>query len=407
MSLIVQKFGGSSVANADRVRNVARIITETYRRGHNVVVVLSAQGDTTDDLIEKAKEINPHASKREMDMLLATGEQISISLVAMAIEAMGYQVVSLTGWQAGMLTDSNYGAARIKRIRTERVQAELDKRKIVLVAGFQGINKYDDITTLGRGGSDTSAVALAASLHADLCQIYTDVDGVYTADPRKVTGAYKLDEITYDEMLELASLGAQVLHNRSVEMAKRYNVNMEVLSSLTGNPGTKVKEVVKKMEKSHVSGVAKDKDVARLAVMGVKDEPGIAFKIFSLLAKGQINVDIILQSIGRDESKDISFTVARGDMERAQKLLNDNKDILGCTGIEVNDQVAKVSVVGAGMVNSSGVAAKMFEAMFSAGINIHMISTSEIKISVLVDERDADRAVQAIHDRFFNEFSGV
>ena len=407
MSLIVQKFGGSSVANADRVRNVARIITETYRRGHNVVVVLSAQGDTTDDLIEKAKEINPHASKREMDMLLATGEQISISLVAMAIEAMGYQVVSLTGWQAGMLTDSNYGAARIKRIRTERVQAELDKRKIVLVAGFQGINKYDDITTLGRGGSDTSAVALAAALHADLCQIYTDVDGVYTADPRKVTGAYKLDDITYDEMLELASLGAQVLHNRSVEMAKRYNVNMEVLSSLTGNPGTKVKEVVKKMEKSHVSGVAKDKDVARLAVMGVKDEPGIAFKIFSLLAKGQINVDIILQSIGRDESKDISFTVARGDMERAQKLLNDNKDILGCTGIEVNDQVAKVSVVGAGMVNSSGVAAKMFEAMFSAGINIHMISTSEIKISVLVDERDADRAVQAIHDRFFNEFSGV
>ena len=407
MSLIVQKFGGSSVANADRVRNVARIITETYRRGHNVVVVLSAQGDTTDDLIEKAKEINPHASKREMDMLLATGEQISISLVAMAIEAMGYQVVSLTGWQAGMLTDSNYGAARIKRIRTERVQAELDKRKIVLVAGFQGINKYDDITTLGRGGSDTSAVALAAALHADLCQIYTDVDGVYTADPRKVTGAYKLDEITYDEMLELASLGAQVLHNRSVEMAKRYNVNMEVLSSLTGNPGTKVKEVVKKMEKSHVSGVAKDKDVARLAVMGVKDEPGIAFKIFSLLAKGKINVDIILQSIGRNESKDISFTVARGDMERAKKLLDDNKEVLGCTGIEVNDQVAKVSVVGAGMVNSSGVAAKMFEAMFSAGINIHMISTSEIKISVLVDERDADRAVQAIHDRFFNEFSGM
>ena len=407
MSLIVQKFGGSSVANADRVRNVARIITETYRRGHNVVVVLSAQGDTTDDLIEKAKEINPHASKREMDMLLATGEQISISLVAMAIEAMGYQVVSLTGWQAGMLTDSNYGAARIKRIRTERVQAELDKRKIVLVAGFQGINKYDDVTTLGRGGSDTSAVALAAALHADLCQIYTDVDGVYTADPRKVTGAYKLDEITYDEMLELASLGAQVLHNRSVEMAKRYNVNMEVLSSLTGNPGTKVKEVVKKMEKSHVSGVAKDKDVARLAVMGVKDEPGIAFKIFSLLAKGKINVDIILQSIGRNESKDISFTVARGDMERAKKLLDDNKEVLGCTGIEVNDQVAKVSVVGAGMVNSSGVAAKMFEAMFSAGINIHMISTSEIKISVLVDERDADRAVQAIHDRFFNEFSGM
>ena len=407
MSLIVQKFGGSSVANADRVRNVARIITETYRRGHSVVVVLSAQGDTTDDLIEKAMELNHHPSKREMDMLLSTGEQISISLCAMAIEAMGYQVVSLTGWQAGMLTDSSYGSARIKRIRTERIQAELDKRKIVLVAGFQGINKYDDVTTLGRGGSDTSAVALAAALHADLCQIYTDVDGVFTADPRKVTGAYKLDEITYDEMLELASLGAQVLHNRSVEMAKRYNVNMEVLSSLSGKPGTKVKEVVKNMEKSHVSGVAKDKDVARLALVGLKDEPGIAFKIFSLLAKGKINVDIILQSIGRDESKDISFTVARGDMERAQKLLEEHRDSLGFTSIEVNDQVAKVSVVGAGMVNNSGVAAKMFEAMFSAGINISMISTSEIKISVLVAERDADRAVQAIHDRFFNEFSGV
>ena len=406
MSLIVQKFGGSSVANADRVRNVARIITETYRRGHSVVVVLSAQGDTTDDLIEKAKEINPHASKREMDMLLATGEQISISLCAMAIEAMGYQVVSLTGWQAGVLTDSSYGGARIKRIRTERLQAELDKRKIVLVAGFQGINKYDDVTTLGRGGSDTSAVALAAALHADLCQIYTDVDGVYTADPRKVNGAFKLDEITYDEMLELASLGAQVLHNRSVEMAKRYHVKLEVLSSLTGNPGTNVKEVVKKMEKSYVSGVAKDKNVARLALVGLADEPGIAFKIFSLLGKHKINVDIILQSIGRSETKDISFTVARSDMEIAKKVLEENREMLGFSSIETNDQVAKVSVVGAGMVNSSGVAAKMFEALYSVGINISMISTSEIKISVLVDERDADRAVQAIHDRFFSEFGG-
>ena len=282
MALIVQKFGGSSVADTARIRNVARIITETYRKGNNVVVVLSAQGDTTDDLIAKAEEINPGASRREMDMLLATGEQISISLCAMAIEALGYPVISLTGWQAGMLTNSAYGSARIKRIRTDRIQTELDARKIVLVAGFQGINKYDDITTLGRGGSDTSAVALAASLHADLCQIYTDVDGVYTADPRSVTGARKLEEITYDEMLELASLGAQVLHNRSVEMAKRYNVNLEVLSSFTGNPGTKVKEVVKNMEKSHVSGVAKDKNVARLALVGLADEPGIAFKILSL-----------------------------------------------------------------------------------------------------------------------------
>ena len=404
MALIVQKFGGSSVADADKIRNVARIITETYRKGHSVVAVLSAQGDTTDDLIEKAKEINPNASKREMDMLLSTGEQISISLCVMAIERMGYQAISLTGWQAGMLTDSAYSSARIKRIRTERIQKELDKKKIVLVAGFQGINKYDDVTTLGRGGSDTSAVALAAALHADLCQIYTDVDGVYTSDPRTVKGARKLDEITYDEMLELASLGAQVLHNRSVEMAKRYNVNLEVLSSFSGNPGTQVKEVVKTMEKTHVSGVAKDKNVARLALVGLADQPGIAFKIFSLLAKENINVDIILQSIGRDDSKDISFTVARSDAQRAKEVMEDHKDAIGFQSVEVNDHVAKVSIVGAGMANNAGVACKMFEALFSAGININMISTSEIKVSVLVDERDADQAVQAVHDRFFSEF---
>lgn len=404
MSLIVQKFGGSSVADSDRIRNVARIITETYRKGNSVVAVLSAQGDTTDDLIEKAKEINPCASKREMDMLLSTGEQISISLCAMCIEGMGYQVISLTGWQAGMLTDSAYSSARIKRIRTERIQKELDKKKIVLVAGFQGINKYDDITTLGRGGSDTSAVALAAALHADLCQIYTDVDGVYTADPRTVQGARKLDEITFDEMLELASQGAQVLHNRSVEMAKRYNVNMEVISSFSGNPGTKVKEVVKTMEKTHVSGVAKDKNVARLALIGLADQPGIAFKIFSLLAKEGINVDIILQSIGRDGSKDISFTVARGDAEVAKRIMEENKESIGFHAVELSDSIAKVSIVGAGMANNAGVACKMFEALFSAGININMISTSEIKVSVLVDEREADRAVQAVHDRFFSEF---
>ena len=407
MALIVQKFGGSSVADADKVRNVARIVTETYRKGHSVVVVLSAQGDTTDELIEKARELNPKASKREMDMLLATGEQISIALCAMAIERMGYQAISLTGWQAGMLTDSAYSAARIKRIRTERIRKELDKRKIVLVAGFQGINKYDDVTTLGRGGSDTSAVALAASLHADLCQIYTDVDGVYTADPRHVTGARKIDEITFDEMLELASLGAQVLHNRSVEMAKRYNVNLEVLSSFSGKPGTKVKEVVKTMEKTHVSGVAKDKDVARIALVGLADQPGIAFKIFSLLAQKGINVDIILQSIGRDGSKDISFTVARGDAQSAREVMEEYKEAIGCKSVEVNEEIAKVSIVCAGMVNNDCVACKMFEALFSAGININMISTSEIKVSVLVDERDADRAVQAVHDRFFSEFGNA
>ena len=377
MGLIVQKFGGSSVADADRIRNVARIITETYRRGHRVVAVLSAQGDTTDDLIAKAAEINPNASKREMDMLLSTGEQISCSLCAMAIEAMGYPVVSLTGWQAGFRTNSSYGDARIKRIDTERVLAELDKNTIVIVTGFQGLNKYEDITTLGRGGSDTSAVALAAVLHADLCQIYTDVDGVYTADPRHVKGARKLEEITYDEMLELATLGAQVLHNRSVEMAKRYGVNLEVLSSFSGKPGTKVKEVAKTMEKLHVSGVACDKNVA-----------------------------LILQSIGRNNTKDISFTVSIQDVERCKQLLDEHRDFLQFDHVDVNDKIAKVSIVGAGMVHNPGVAAKMFEALYNAGINISMISTSEIKVSVLVDINEADRAVQVIHDRFFHEFGG-
>ena len=406
MKIIVQKFGGSSVADADRIRNVARIITETYRRGHRVVAVLSAQGDTTDDLIAKAAEINPNASKREMDMLLSTGEQISCSLCAMAIEAMGYPVVSLTGWQAGFRTNSSYGDARIKRIDTERVLAELDKNTIVIVTGFQGLNKYEDITTLGRGGSDTSAVALAAVLHADLCQIYTDVDGVYTADPRHVKGARKLEEITYDEMLELATLGAQVLHNRSVEMAKRYGVNLEVLSSFSGKPGTKVKEVAKTMEKLHVSGVACDKNVARVAVVGLADEPGIAFKIFSLLAKERINVDLILQSIGRNNTKDISFTVSIQDVERCKQLLDEHRDFLQFDHVDVNDKIAKVSIVGAGMVHNPGVAAKMFEALYNAGINISMISTSEIKVSVLVDINEADRAVQVIHDRFFHEFGG-
>ena len=407
MALIVQKFGGSSVADAEKIRNVASIITDEYKKGNRVVAVLSAQGDTTDDLIEKAAEINPNASKREMDMLLSTGEQISCSLCAMAIEGMGFPVVSLTGWQAGFRTNSGYGNARIKRVQAERIRAELDKRRIVIITGFQGLNKYDDITTLGRGGSDTSAVAIAAALGADLCQIFTDVDGVYTADPRLVPTAHKLDEITYDEMLELATLGAQVLHNRSVEMAKRYGVNLEVLSSFSGQPGTKVKEVVKTMEKSHISGIAKDKNVARLALVGLEDTPGIAYKIFSLLARNNVNVDIILQSIGRSETKDISFTVAKGDMELARQLLEDNRDRIRFDHIDVSDNIAKVSIVGAGMVNNPGVAAAMFEALFNAGININMISTSEIKVSVLVHISDADRAVQVIHDRFYDEFNGA
>ena len=400
MNLIVQKFGGTSVKDAQRIQNVAQIVTDTYQQGNNVVVVVSAQGDTTDDLIAKAKEINPKASKREMDVLLSTGEQISMSRLAMAIEKMGYPVVSLTGWQAGMLTDSTYGSARLRRLNKERVDVELDKRNIVVVAGFQGINRYDDITTLGRGGSDTSAVALAAALHADLCQIYTDVDGVYTADPRLVPNAHKLSEITYDEMLELASLGAGVLHNRSVEMAKKYHVNLEVLSSYTKNPGTKVKEVVKEVEKMLIRGVTRDNDVARISIMGVPDQPGIAFKIFSHLASKKVNVDLILQSIGRDNTKDISFTVSRSHKQISLEVMEELNEQLSGSGIVCDDNVSKVSIVGAGMQTNPGVASKMFEALAEAGINIQMISTSEIKISVLVALEDSDRAVKSIHEAF-------
>ena len=399
MSLIVQKFGGSSVANAERVFNVASIVTDTYKSGNGVVVVVSAQGDTTDDLIEKAREINPNPSKREMDVLLANGEQISMSLLAMAIEKLGFPVVSLTGWQVGMKTDSSYGNAKIKEIEAERIQLELDKKKIVIVAGFQGINKYDDITTLGRGGSDTTAVALATALKADLCQIYTDVDGVYTADPRIVKNAKKLVEISFDEMLELASLGAQVLHNRSVEMAKKYNVNMEVVSSFNRVTGTKVKEVIN-MEKLLVRGVARDNDVARIAIVGVPDVPGIAFKIFSLLAQKNINVDIILQSIGRGGTKDISFTVSNGNLKPTIALIKEKMEMIGAEDVIFDENVSKVSIVGAGMATNPGVAAKMFEALYEAGINIQMISTSEIKVSVLIERKDAENAVNVIHDAF-------
>ena len=399
--LIVQKFGGSSVADAEKIRRVAGIIAESYDAGHDMVVVLSAQGDTTDDLLEKAAEINARPSKRELDMLLSTGEQISIALMAMCLEKMHYPVVSLTGWQIGMRTNSQYGNARIYSVSTERIRAELDKRRIVIVAGFQGINKMEDVTTLGRGGSDTTAVAVAAALHADRCQIFTDVEGVYTADPRKVPGAKKLDEITYDEMLELASLGAQVLHNRSVEMAKRYGVNLEVLSSYVRKPGTKVKEVVKQMEEMKISGIAKDHNVARLAVVGVPDEPGRAFRIFRALANKKINVDIILQSYGKNNTNDVSFTVAEDDMEEAKETLLEAQESIGFDHIDVTTDVCKVSIVGAGMVRSSGIAAAMFEALSDAKINIQMISTSEIKVSVLIKDVYADLAVKAIHQKFF------
>lgn len=397
--LVVKKFGGSSVADKDRIMNVARRCIEDYEKGNDVVVVLSAMGKTTDGLIAKAHEINPHPPKREMDMLLVTGEQISVALMAMAMHSLGVPSVSLNAAQVAMHTTSAYGNAKLKRIDTERIRHELESRKIVIITGFQGINKYDDMTTLGRGGSDTTAVALAAALHADACEIYTDVDGVYTADPRVVPNARKLKEISYDEMLELASLGAKVLHNRSVEMAKKYNVQLVVLSSLTRAEGTIVKEETS-VERMLISGVAADKNVARISVLGVENRPGIAFRIFNLLAKNHLNVDIIIQSIGREERKDISFTVAKTDLEDVMELLEKNKTSLTAQEITSEEGVAKLSIIGAGMCSNPGVAAKMFEALYGANVNIKMIATSEIRITVLIDERDVERAMRTVHDAF-------
>ena len=400
MALIVQKFGGSSVKDRDRIFNVARIVANTHNAGNDVVVVVSAQGDTTDDLIAKAGEITHNPSAREMDMLLASGEQISIALLAMALNELGCHAISLTGWQAGFRTDRAYTKARITRLETERISSELERNRVVVVAGFQGLNKLDDITTLGRGGSDTSAVAIAAALHADRCQIYTDVEGVYTADPRKVSNTRKLEEITFDEMLELASLGAQVLNNRSVELAKKYNVELEVLSSLNPIPGTVVKEVTKDMEGMLIKGVAKDTDVAVITILNGPDEPGMSFRIFGLLAQKNINVDIILQSTGRDGKKDISFTCAEGEAELAMRVLKESAHF---NDVSVDTTCAKVSIVGAGLMTNCGMAARMFEALYEAGINIQMINTSEIRVSVLLDEGDVDRAVRAIHAKFFDE----
>jgi aspartate kinase len=399
--LIVQKFGGSSVANAAKIRNAAGIIAETFLEGNDVLVVLSAQGDLTDDLLEKAAELNGAPSQRELDVLLTTGEQQSIALMAICLESMGLPVVSLTGWQAGIRTDTVYGNARIRRIEPERIRRELDKKRIVLVAGFQGISKFDDMTTLGRGGSDATAVAMAARLNADRCQIFTDVEGVYTADPRKVPSAKKLDEITYDEMLELASMGAQVLMNRSVELAKRYGVELEVLSSLVRKPGTKVKEATKHMEEMKITGIAKDEKVARITVAGLQDKPGEAFKVFSTIARAGVNVDIIIQNTERNGANDMSFTVALSDADRAAAVLNERKLAIGFHEVIVDKNIAKVSVVGAGMMSSVGIASLVFEALNDERINIQMISTSEIKISCIIDLPSADRAVAAIHRKFF------
>ena len=398
--LIVKKFGGTSVGDQERIMNVARRCAEEYSKGNDVVVVLSAMGKTTDILLKTAREINPKAPKRELDMLMTTGEQTSVALMAIALDSLGIPAVSLNAFQVRMETTSVYGNARLKKIDKERILHELASRKIVIVTGFQGVNRYEDYTTLGRGGSDTTAVALAAALHADACEIYTDVDGVFTADPRIVPGARKLSEITYDEMLDLATCGAGVLHNRSVEMAKKYGVPLVVRSSLNNSEGTIVKEVTS-VERMLISGVALDENAARISVMGLKDEPGIAFKLFNLLAKNNVNVDIILQSIGREKTKDISFTVNEEDVENAIRIIEENKERLTFHEVTSNLDVAKVSIVGAGMTSNPGVAAKMFEALYNVGININMISTSEIRITDLVKKKDGEKAMNAIHEAFF------
>ena len=398
--LIVKKFGGTSVADKDRIFNVAKRCIRDYEAGNDVVVVLSAMGKYTDELIAKAKDINPNPPKREMDMLFTIGEQMSVSLMAMAMAQLGVRAVSLNAFQVPMRTTSAYGNARLKKIDTERIRRELDDRKIVIVTGFQGVNKYDDYTTLGRGGSDTTAVALAAVLHADACEIYTDVDGVYTADPRLVPTARKLESISYDEMLDLAALGAGVLHSRSVELAKKYGVQLVVRSSLNESEGTIVKGVGKKMERMLISGVALDREAGRISVIGIADVPGSAFKLFHTLAKNNINVDIIIQSVGRDGTKDISFTVSHNNLNEAVELLNSCKDQLGFDHIEYNCDVVKLSVVGSGMMSHPGVAAKMFECLYNENININMIATSEIRITVLIPEKDALRAMNAVHDAF-------
>ncbi|MCL5058761.1 MAG: aspartate kinase [Actinobacteria bacterium] len=398
--LIVQKYGGSSVANAERIKRVAGRVAGVKSEGHDVVVVVSAMGDTTDELIDLVNSISDSPAEREMDMILSTGEQVSIGLLAMAVQNHGLGAISMTGPQAGIQTDRVHTKARIKDIQCDRIKEELASGKVVIVAGFQGINRYGDITTLGRGGSDTTAVALAAALNADVCEIYTDVDGVYTTDPRVVRDAKKLDFITYDEMLELAHLGAQVLHPRSVECAKMYNIKLHVRSSFNNNPGTIVKEAGNMEKKLVVTGVAHDLQVAKFGLFDVPDRPGIAYTIFSALAEEHINVDMIIQSAMRNEVNDISFTIAATDLKRVQSVMKMIKDKVGFSGFTWDDNMAKVSVVGAGMVSNPGVAAMIFEALSSQNINLEMISTSEIKVSCIIKASQAEIAVKALHDKF-------
>jgi len=397
--LIVQKYGGTSVGSIERIRSVAKKIIETKKKYGSVVAVVSAMGDSTDRLVEMAYSITAKPSEREMDRLLSTGEMVSISLLSMAIEAQGYEAVSLTGPQSGIITDPHHKNARILNIDTKRVLEELEEGRIVVAAGFQGITENRDIATLGRGGSDTTAVALAAALNAEKCEIYTDVDGIYTSDPRKVANAKKLDVISYDEMLELAFLGAQVLHPRSVELARKFKIPLEVKSSFEDKPGTRIVEA-DQVEKVVVRGVTLDDDIAKITIMEVPDRPGIAFKLFSELAGESIPIDMIIQNISRDNVNDVSFTVKRDHLEKAISISKRvSKEILA-KDLSFDDEVCKLSIVGTGIANSVDAASNLFESLFELGVNIQMISTSDIKISCIIDKASGKRVLSHIHDRF-------
>lgn len=400
MALFVQKYGGSSVADAACMKRVAERIKLTRGKNNRVVVVVSAMGDTTDDLIALARQVNPEPDEREMDSLLATGEMASSAILTMALHAAGVPAISMTGRQAGIRVDNTHLKAKIETIDPARIQAQLDAGKVVVVAGFQGLNAQSDVATLGRGGSDTTAVALAAALKADRCQILKDVDGVFTANPRVEPRARKQDEITYDEMLELAACGAEVLQSRAVEFAKKYNVVLEVMSSFEIKPGTIVREEVKDMENVIIRGIAADQSQAKATLRGVQDTPGVAASVFKALAGANVNVDMIVQNVSEDGVTDMSFTVARDDIKKTQRLLEPLAKKVKAGGLHFDEDIAKVSIVGVGMKSHSGVAYKMFDALAAAGVNIDMISTSEIKISVVIRAKDADKAVRTLHEAF-------
>ncbi|MDR4504611.1 MAG: aspartate kinase [Candidatus Scalindua sp.] len=400
MQLIVQKFGGTSVADAARIKAAAKRVTETFSNGNKVIVVVSARGKMTDDLLELAYEIDKRPSTRELDMLLSTGEQMSCALMAMAIHSLGFPAVSFSGRQIGITTDSTHTKARIVNINADRISAELSRNKIIVIAGYQGVDENDNITTLGRGGSDTTAVAIAALLKADMCDIFTDVDGVYTSDPRIVPDARKLAKISYDEILELASLGAQVLNVRSIEVAKKYNVPLRVRPSFNDGSGTLICREVSEMENIVVSGATVTKNEAKITIMGIPDRPGSAAKIFQELAEAKINVDVIIQNISSNGLADVTFTVLRDDLAFALETTERIKNKINATGIIADDKIAKLSIVGIGMRSHCGIAEDLFRALADEEINIQMISTSEIKISCVIDQKCADRALVAVHKAF-------